>query len=59
MQTLRVTLNDESGEPVVYLAKHLVTWQKRDAHWKVVAEGINRDSPSVHRYRLMAPNIVC
>jgi ketosteroid isomerase-like protein len=47
--TFRVTINDESGRPVVYLGKHLMTWQKRNGHWKVVAESINRDSPSVHR----------
>ena len=47
--TFRVTINDESGKPVVYLGKHLVTWQKRSGHWKAVAESINRDSPSVDR----------
>lgn len=46
--TFRVTINDESGKPVVHLGKHLVIWQKRNGHWKVVAESINRDSPSVH-----------
>ena len=43
--TFRVTLNDESGKPVTYTGKHLVTWGKRDGHWKVVAESVNRDSP--------------
>jgi ketosteroid isomerase-like protein len=47
--TFQVTINDESGKPVLHLGKHLVTWQKRSGHWKVVAESINRDSPSVQR----------
>lgn len=47
--TFRVTINDESGKTVLHLGKHLVTWQKRSGHWKVVAESINRDSPSVQR----------
>jgi ketosteroid isomerase-like protein len=47
--TFRVTINEESGKPVSYLGKHLVTWQKQNGHWKVVAESINRDSPSVLR----------
>ena len=47
--TFRVTINDESGKPVIHLGKHLVAWQKRNGHWKVVAESINRDSPSGHR----------
>src|SRR5215469_11615007 len=42
--TFRVTVNDETGKPVAYVGKHLVVWEKRDAHWKVVAESINRDS---------------
>jgi ketosteroid isomerase-like protein len=42
--TFRVTINNESGEPVVYVGKHLVTWEKRNGHWEVSAESINRDS---------------
>ena len=43
--TFHVTLNDASGRPLEYSGKHLVTWEKRGGHWKVVAESINRDSP--------------
>lgn len=49
--TFRVTINDESGKPVIYLGKHLVTWEKRDGRWKVAAESINRDSPATRSCR--------
>ena len=42
--TFRVTVNDETSKPLIYVGKHLVVWEKRDAHWRVVAESINRDS---------------
>jgi ketosteroid isomerase-like protein len=47
--TFRVTVEDESGKPVEYSGKHLVTWEKRGRRWKVAAESINRDSPRVQR----------
>lgn len=47
--TFHVTVNDASGKPVEYSGKHLVTWEKRGGHWKVVAESINRDSPRLQR----------
>jgi ketosteroid isomerase-like protein len=47
--TFRVTVEDESGKPVEYSGKHLVTWEKRGGRWKVAAESINRDSPRVQR----------
>jgi ketosteroid isomerase-like protein len=47
--TFRVTVENDSGIPVEYSGKHLVTWEKRDGHWKVTAESINRDSPRVQR----------
>lgn len=45
--TFRVTIIDEAGNPIVHLGKHLVAWEKRNGHWKVVAESINRDSGGV------------
>ena len=45
--TFRVAINDASGKPVIYLGKHLVTWERRDGRWKVAAESINRDSPAM------------
>lgn len=47
--TFHVMVKDESGKPLEYSGKHLVTWQKRDGHWKVVAESINRDSPRLQQ----------
>jgi ketosteroid isomerase-like protein len=47
--TFRVTLNDEAGKPVVHSGKHLVAWEKRGAHWKVVAESINRDAAGIRK----------
>lgn len=47
--TFRVSINDPAGKPAVHLGKHLVTWEKRDGHWKVTAESINSDSPPVDR----------
>ena len=47
--TFRVTIDDESGKPIEYVGKHLVTWEKRGGHWKVAAESINRDSVPIQR----------
>jgi hypothetical protein len=41
LATFRVTVNDESGKPVAYSAKHLLTWEKRGGLCKVVAQSIN------------------
>lgn len=49
--TFRVTINDQSGKPVTYLGKHLVTWEKLNGRWKVAAESINRDSPATQTLR--------
>lgn len=43
--TFRVTINDETGRPVIHRGKHLVTWEKRAGQWQVTAESLNRDSP--------------
>jgi ketosteroid isomerase-like protein len=44
LATFRVTVNDESGKPVAYSAKHLLTWEKRGGLCKVVAQSINPDA---------------
>lgn len=43
--TFRVTVDEDSGKPVEYSGKHLVTWEKVGGRWKVAAESVNRDSP--------------
>jgi ketosteroid isomerase-like protein len=47
--TFLVTIDDDSGKPVVRTGKHLVTWEKRRGQWKVAAESINRDSPNARQ----------
>lgn len=47
--TFRVTVNDESGNPVTRTGKHLVAWAKQAGHWKVAAESINRDASSARQ----------
>lgn len=47
--TFHVTVNNASGKPIEYSGKHLVAWEKRGGHWKVVAESINRDAPPIQQ----------
>ena len=44
--TFRVTIDDSTGKPKMRFGKHLVTWEKRDGRWTVVAESINYDQAS-------------
>lgn len=40
-----VTTTGPDGRPVVGKGKHLVTWEKRDGAWRVMAESISSDAP--------------
>ena len=43
--TFEVTTTGADGRPVVGTGKHLVTWEKRDGAWYVMAEAISSDTP--------------
>jgi uncharacterized protein (TIGR02246 family) len=42
--TFSTRATDPQGRTVVRTGKHLVTWSKRDGHWRVAAESINYDA---------------
>lgn len=47
--TFHVTVDNQSANRLEYSGKHLVAWEKRDGHWKVASESINRNSPRVQQ----------
>jgi len=43
--TFEVTTTGADGQPVEGKGKHLVTWEKREGTWYVMAEAISSDAP--------------